>query len=105
MALPTKQAETAPLVAVAETYNWPNPIRDGHTFFRCLTSESSQISITVVDAAGSLVGSLDFATSAGVPHEVPWNTSAASGIYFARVEATSTSGRTDSHLIKLAIIR
>ena len=105
VALATRNAETAPLLNVAETYNWPNPIRNGHTFFRCLTSEASQISVTVVDAAGSLVGSLDFATSAGVPHEVPWNTSAASGIYFARVEATSTSGRTDSHLIKLAIIR
>ena len=105
VALATKNVETAPLLHAAETYNWPNPIRDGHTFFRCLTSEASQISVTVVDAAGSLVGSLDFATSAGVPHEVPWNTSAASGIYFARVEATSVSGRTDSHLIKLAIIR
>lgn len=105
VALATKKDETAPLLHVAETYNWPNPIRDGHTFFRCLTSEASQISVTVVDAAGSLVGSLNFATSAGVLHEVPWITSAASGMYFARVEATSVSGRTDSHLIKLAIIR
>lgn len=105
VALATKKDETAPLLNVAETYNWPNPIRDGHTFFRCLTSEASQVSITVVDAAGSLVGSLNFATSAGVPHEAPWNTSAASGMYFARVEVTSSSGRTDSHLIKLAIIR
>jgi hypothetical protein len=105
VALAAKKDETAPLLNVAETYNWPNPIRDGHTFFRCLTSEASQISVTVVDAAGSLVGSLNFATSAGVPHEAAWNTSAASGMYFARVEATSVSGRTDSHLIKLAIIR
>lgn len=105
VALATKKDETAPLLNVAETYNWPNPIRDGHTFFRCLTSEASEVSVTVVDAAGSLVGSLNFATSAGVPHETPWNTSAASGMYFARVEATSVSGRTDSHLIKLAIIR
>ncbi len=105
VALATKKDETAPLLNTAETYNWPNPIRDGHTFFRCLTSEASEVTVTVVDAAGSLVGSLSFATSAGVPHEAPWNTGAASGMYFARVEANSASGRTDSHLIKLAIIR
>ena len=103
--LTTEKNEIESLLSAAETYNWPNPIRDGHTFFRCTTSEASQVSVTIVDAAGSLVGSLNFATSAGVPHEIPWNTGAASGMYFARVEATSISGRTDSRLIKLAIIR
>ena len=97
--------ETLPLLNPAETYNWPNPVRDGSTFFRCMTSEASDISVTVVDEAGSLIDSFSFTTSAGVPHEIFWHSDAASGIYYARVQATSTSGITDSRLIKLAIIR
>ena len=97
--------EEESLLSSSETYNWPNPIRDGSTFFRCLTSESSEVSITVVDAAGSLIDSIRFTTSQGVPYETLWQTDAASGVYYARVKAISNSGRTDSHLIKLAIIR
>ncbi|MCY4170346.1 MAG: T9SS type A sorting domain-containing protein [Bacteroidetes bacterium] len=93
------------LLNFEETYNWPNPIRDGATFFRSMTSEPSDITVTVIDAAGSLVDSFNFSTSAGTSHEVQWQTDAVSGIYYARIQAVSTSGRKDSLVIKLAIIR
>ncbi len=93
------------LISETETYNWPNPIREGTTFFRCMTSEHSEVSITVVDAAGSLIDSFSFTTSAGIPYETQWQTDAVSGIYYARVKATSISGEIDTHLLKLAIIR
>lgn len=105
VALDREITETTSLLSATETYNWPNPIRDGSTFFRCMTKESSDVSVTVVDAAGSLIDSINFTTSAGIPYETLWTTDAASGVYYARVKARSISGATDSHLIKLAIIR
>ncbi len=105
VALDTEIAETTSLLSATETYNWPNPIRDGSTFFRCMTSEPSDVSVTVVDAAGSLIDSISFTTSAGIPYETLWTTDAVSGVYYARVKARSISGETDSHLIKLAVIR
>jgi len=93
------------LLNIEETYNWPNPIRDGSTFFRCVTSESSEITVTVIDAAGSLIDSFKFLTSAETSHEFHWKTDAVSGIYYARIQAVSVSGVKDSRLIKLAVIR
>lgn len=101
----SEPAEASPLLSKTETYNWPNPIRDGTTFFRCMTSEASEVSVTIIDAAGSLIDSIRFTTSADVPYEALWNTEAVSGVYYAKVKARSNSGETDSHLIKLAIIR
>ena len=101
----SEPVEPTSLLSITETYNWPNPIRDGSTFFRCMTSEASDVLITIIDAAGSFVDSFGFTTSAGVPREISWHTDAASGVYYARVKATSASGETDSHLVKLAIIR
>ncbi len=105
VALDKEIVETTSLLSATETYNWPNPIRDGSTFFRCVTQEHADVSITIVDAAGSLIDSIRFTTSAGVPYEALWTTDAVSGVYYARVKAQSISGETDSHLIKLAIIR
>ncbi len=103
--LTAEVTEGESLLSAAETYNWPNPIRDGSTFFRCMTSEPSEVSVTVVNAAGSMIDRIHFTTSAGVPHEILWMTDAVSGVYYARVKARSISGATDSRLIKLAIIR
>lgn len=105
VALVSEPVQAPALLSSTETYNWPNPIRDGFTFFRCMTHESSDVAITIVDTAGSLIDSMTFTTSAGSPHEILWHTDAVSGLYYARVKATSVSGATDSHLIKLAIIR
>ncbi|HEX7071055.1 MAG TPA: hypothetical protein VF190_09625, partial [Rhodothermales bacterium] len=103
---PDEPAPTSRLLVTRETYNWPNPIRDGRTYLRCTTSEDADIRITIIDGAGSLVDEISMETvRAGVPTEVLWETNASSGLYFARVTATSTTGREETHVIKMAVIR
>ena len=63
------------------------------------------MTVTIVDLAGSLVDHLSEPDApAGVPVEIEWTTEAVSGIYFARVEAVS-GGRSESRLVKMAVIR
>ena len=96
----------ASLLDEAETYNWPNPIREGRTFLRFRTGEDAEVSIMIVDLAGALVDELDAGSvRGGVPTELEWSTDAPSGVYFARVTATTASGREESQLIRMAIIR
>ncbi|MCH7638364.1 MAG: hypothetical protein IH855_02720, partial [Bacteroidetes bacterium] len=104
---PVAGGETsASLLDEAETYNWPNPIREGRTFLRFRTGEDAEVSIMIVDLAGALVDELDAGSvRGGVPTELEWRTDAPSGVYFARVTATTASGREESRLIRMAIIR
>jgi hypothetical protein len=37
--------------------------------------------------------------------DIPWQTEAASGLYYARIEAISTDGAKESVLVKMAVIR
>lgn len=105
VSIASERPSTTMLLSPTETYNWPNPIRDGSTFFRCQTSESSMVTVTIIDAAGSLIDTFDFSTTAEISQDIPWQTDAPSGVYYARMEATSISGTKESRLIKLAIIR
>jgi len=105
VSLSSELSSTSTLLNPTETYNWPNPIRDGSTFFRCQTSEPSAVTVTIIDAAGSLIDSFQFSTTAEIPQDVLWQTDAPSGIYYARMEALSISGIKESRLIKLAVIR
>ena len=93
------------LLVVAETYNWPNPVRDGRTFFRSMTTEAAEITITIIDAAGTRIDELSYSAAPHSPTEIKWETQVASGLYYARVRAVGKSGRSDSHLIRLAVIR
>jgi hypothetical protein len=96
----------ASLLDPLETYNWPNPVRDGETYIRFRTTEDSRVSVTIVDQSGALVERFDVErVPGGVPVERLWRTSAASGMYFARVTATTDAGRSESRLIRMAIIR
>ena len=103
-AAPPPPAPEAGLIVEAETYNWPNPIRDGQTFLRCMTAEDARVRVTIVDVAGTLIDTFEFDTRGGLPAEHLWQTDAASGLYYARLEATSGS-RTATTLVKMAIIR
>ena len=100
---PSPQA--AGLIVEAETYNWPNPIREGQTFLRCMTTQDASVRITIIDAAGSLIDEVALDLQGGTPAEHLWQTNAASGLYFARVTATGSGGETATKLIKMAIIR
>jgi hypothetical protein len=97
--------EAGGLIVDTETYNWPNPIRNGETFLRCMTREDARVEITIVDAAGALVKEMAMDLRGGTPSEEVWQTDAASGVYFARVKATTDTGETATKLIKMAIIR
>ena len=89
-----------------EVYNWPNPIRDGRTFFRLTPSIDVEVSITIIDMAGEMVDILDLgAVRGGSSSDFEWVTEAASGIYYARVNAQDGNGNSETTLIKLAVIR
>ena len=89
-----------------QVYNWPNPIREGQTFFRLTSSTDVEVRITIIDAAGTLVDQLEAGlVRAQSPVDVQWNTTAGSGLYFARVEATDSNGNSETSLIKMAVIR
>ncbi len=102
---PQPSPQAAGLIVEAETYNWPNPVRDGRTFLRCMTRRDARVRITIIDAAGSLLDDLELDLRGGAPTEHLWQTDAASGLYYARVTATGADGTTDTRLIKMAIIR
>ncbi len=94
------------LLIESETYNWPNPVREGATRFRVLVTEDGTVDIDIVDIAGGHVDRIEpVAVRTGVPHEFVWSVSLESGLYFARVVARSASGRQGSKLIKVAVIR
>jgi hypothetical protein len=96
----------ASLLVDSETYNWPNPVVDGRTNFRIATTEDASLRITIVDMAGGRIDELRAPlVRAGAPYEMAWTTDAESGLYLARVTVTSTSGATESRLVKVAIIR
>lgn len=94
------------LLDAAETYNWPNPIRDGTTYLRYRTAEDARIDIMIVDAAGGLVEEIVIEDArGGVPGEYLWRTDVGSGLYFARITATASGGRTQTRVVKMAVIR
>jgi hypothetical protein len=87
-------------------YNYPNPVYDDQTFIRYYVSEDSKINIKVFDLAGDFVAELNDDAAGGFDNETAWNVSdIQSGVYFARIEATTTSGKTESNIIKIAIIK
>lgn len=106
ISLPDEPAPSSRLLISNETYNWPNPIRDGRTFIRCAVSKDSRVEITIIDGAGRLVDKITIeSVRAGVPTEVEWETNASSGLYFARVRAIAASGGEDTRVVKMAVIR
>ena len=99
-------AQDGALLVASETYNHPNPITDGRTFLRCQTSRDARIRITIIDLAGRLIDEIEIPNvRAGVPSEHAWQTSAPSGLYFARIQATDERGATETRLVKMAVIR
>lgn len=89
-----------------EVYNWPNPVREGLTHFRLWPAQDVDVTIKIVDGAGTLIDELTPGTiRGGASVDIPWRTEASSGLYFARVEAVTSDGTRETALIKMAIIR
>lgn len=90
----------------SRAFNYPNPVYDNYTFIRYYVSEDSKINIKIFDLAGDLVAELSDNASGGFDNETKWDVSNfQSGVYLARVEANSSSGKTESKVIKIAVVK
>ncbi len=89
-----------------KVYNYPNPVYNGSTAIRYYVSENSKINIKIFDLAGDFVAELNDNVQGGFESETTWNVNnIQSGIYLARVEAVGESGKTESNIIKIAVVK
>jgi hypothetical protein len=87
-------------------YNYPNPVYGGSTNIRYYVSEDSKIDIKIFDLAGGYVAHLTDNARGGMDNETDWNVNGIqSGVYIARIEATGSSGKSESNIIKIAVIK
>ncbi len=90
----------------SKAYNYPNPVYDGATFIRYFVTEDSKINVKIFDLAGGFVAELNDNARGGFDNEIKWNVeSIQSGVYLARIEANSSSGKTGSKVIKIAVVK
>ncbi len=98
--------QTAGFFPADRTYNYPNPVYDSQTYIRYYVSEDAKINIKIFDLAGDYVAELNDDARGGLDNETVWNVSSIqSGVYLARIEATGVSGKTDSKIIKIAVVK
>lgn len=90
----------------SKAYNWPNPVYESTTNIRYYVSEDSDAEVTIFDLAGDLVAKLSGKGMGGFDNEIIWDVSEIqSGVYFAHLKVTGTSGKTDTKIIKIAVIK
>lgn len=86
-------------------YNWPNPVYGKSTNIRYYVSENARVTVRIFDYAGVKVAELSAQAVGGTDNEILWDVSdIQSGVYLALVEA-SGGGKTESAVIKIAVIR
>ncbi|MCX8056499.1 MAG: T9SS type A sorting domain-containing protein [Ignavibacteria bacterium] len=86
-------------------YNWPNPVYDDRTYFRVYVSEDANVKIKIYDLSGAFVDEINGFAFAGIDNEFVWNVkNIQSGVYLAKVEATSTS-KSDFKIVKVAVVK
>jgi hypothetical protein len=90
-----------------KVYNYPNPVTGSETFIRYFVGEDSDILVKIFDLSGDFVAELKGYGHGGMDGEIAWQVGdIQSGVYLARVEAKSiSSGKSDSKIIKIAIIK
>ncbi len=87
-------------------YNYPNPVYGGQTAIRYFAGEDSKINIKIFDLAGDFVAELNDNAQGGADNETIWNVNnIQSGVYLARIEAAGSSGKTESVVIKIAVVK
>jgi hypothetical protein len=98
-------ASTSAFFPPDRTYNWPNPVYSGQTFFRYFVKDNATVNIKIFDMAGDLVTTLTGQGTGGIDNEIPWDVShVQSGIYFARIEASS-GGTSGVKIVKVAVVK
>ncbi|MGB8316994.1 MAG: T9SS type A sorting domain-containing protein, partial [Ignavibacteriaceae bacterium] len=89
-----------------KAYNYPNPVYNNQTFIHYYVSEDSKINIKIFDLAGDFVAELNDNAKGGMDNETMWKVNdIQSGVYLARIEAAGSSGKTETNIIKIAIIK
>ena len=89
-----------------KAYNYPNPVYESTTAIRFFVSENADVTIKIYDLAGDKADELKTTAIGGFDNEVIWNvTSIQSGIYLAKIEAKSITGKIDSKIIKIAVVK
>jgi hypothetical protein len=87
-------------------YNYPNPVYNGQTAIRYYVNEDSKINIKIFDLAGDFVAELNNDAQGGMDNETIWNVqNIQSGVYLTRIEAIGVSGKTESVVIKIAVVK
>ncbi|MEW6507283.1 MAG: T9SS type A sorting domain-containing protein [Bacteroidota bacterium] len=100
------KSKTADYFPPEKAYNWPNPVYGNETNIRYFVAEDSEVSIKIFDLSGDLVANLISKATGGIDNEVRWNVSGIqSGVYYARIEAKSSTGKRANKLIKIAVIK
>jgi M6 family metalloprotease-like protein len=101
-----EQPSFTKLLPGPRAYCYPNPIRGNEAFIRYYLSEDADIDLQIVNAVGRIVAQVtDSQPVAGADNEIRWDTTdLGSGIFICRLRAT-TGSRTETRLIKTAIIR
>jgi M6 family metalloprotease-like protein len=90
----------------SRAYNYPNPVYDSETNIRYYVSEDSKINIKIFDLAGDFVAEMNDDAQGGMDNETVWNVSdIQSGVYLARIEATSASNRSEFAIVKIAVVK
>ncbi|MCK6543147.1 T9SS type A sorting domain-containing protein [bacterium] len=97
---------TGVLMPARSVYNYPNPTRGERTVIRYFLSESAKVSIKIFDLAGDLVTTLHGPGLAQTDNEVVWNLDRVqSGVYFAKVQAKTSSGKKEIRTVKIAVTK
>ena len=90
----------------SRAYNYPNPVYDGQTAIRYYVNEDSKINIKIFDLAGDFVAELNDDAQGNLDNETIWNVeNIQSGVYLTRIEAAGVSGKTESVVIKIAVVK
>lgn len=90
----------------SKCYNYPNPVYGAKTFIRYFVNENSSIKIKIFDLAGDFVAELNDNAIGGMDNETALDVSSIqSGVYLASVEATGSSGKTETNIIKIAVVK
>lgn len=89
-----------------KVYNYPNPVYESTTAIRFYVSEDAFVTVKIFDLSGAKVEQLETKARGGFDNEIIWNVSTIqSGVYLARVEAKNFSGKVESSVIKIAVVK
>jgi len=93
-------------LAESSVYAYPNPADGDHVYIHYLLGEEASIDVTIYDIAGNLIERIEENDDGHTENRVTWNCGdVASGVYFCRFAARSSSGESKVVFCPVAIAR